>query len=169
MNLRTNASPQVYMRQNQAGPFRIQQGHNTQLSIEVIQHFFNFVLAGIFLRGNELHNSSRLGKRIAGRISDRQRHSLARANEHTTVTPLVSPNCLTISPHRVICVCLFVRHFVGKTPVSLHTYRTFRLDISFSSKSRSILAWICFSSLCCKASLPQAIQLECDLVCRRIA
>lgn len=45
--------------------FRIQQGHNTQLSIEIVHSIFSFVLAGILLRGNKLHNSSRFGKRIA--------------------------------------------------------------------------------------------------------
>lgn len=53
------------MRQIRLVPFRIQQGHNTQLSIEIIYSIFNFVLAGIFLRGNKLYNSSRFGKRIA--------------------------------------------------------------------------------------------------------
>ena len=66
MNLRTQMHPHTgRMRQIRLIPLRIQQGHNTQLSIEVVHSIFNFVLAGILLRGNKLHNSSRLGKRIA--------------------------------------------------------------------------------------------------------
>ena len=41
----------------------------------------------------------------------------------------------------------------ARSPTSLHTYCTFKPDISFSSpKSCLILVSICFSSLCCEAS-----------------
>lgn len=66
LNLRTQMHPHTgCIRQIRLFLFRIQQGHNTQLSIEIVHSIFNFVLAGILLRGNKLHNSSRFGKRIA--------------------------------------------------------------------------------------------------------